>query len=112
MRNDRQETAISLRDAALALLHREGQPDQGRLGTKVFEPHTPQGNEPRLSLSLLQHPHNGSFHLSVWATSKGKHAKVLSINWHGERVELLGFRRGEWEAELKAMARAQGIAVH
>jgi hypothetical protein len=39
--------------------------------------------------------------LSVWATVRGKRAKVLNIEWwDGGAVELVSFRRGPWEAEL------------
>jgi len=35
----------------------------------------------------------------------GKHLKVLTMNWMGDVVDLVTFRRGEWEAELLAMSR-------
>jgi hypothetical protein len=48
--------------------------------------------------------------LSVWANIKDKHAKALNIEWLGEDVSFVTFRRGEWESELLAMGRA--IPVH
>jgi hypothetical protein len=39
-----------------------------------------------------------------------KHGKVLNIEWLGNRVELVGFRRGEWKAELLAMGEPTGDA--
>jgi hypothetical protein len=41
-----------------------------------------------------------------------KQAKVLSIEWLGERLALVSFRRGEWESELLAMRCAGAVAVH
>jgi hypothetical protein len=104
--------AIRLREAGLALLQKEGKQSQTHGGAIVFEPHTPENPEPRLSLSLMKHPLDGRFMLSVWAMRKDKHAKVLNIEWFGDKVELVNFRRGEWETELLAMGRAAGSAVH
>jgi hypothetical protein len=50
--------------------------------------------------------------LNVWATLRGKHVKVLNIEWMREAIDLTTFRRGEWESELLAMGRAPGMAVH
>jgi hypothetical protein len=106
----RLRTAIELRDAALVVLKKRGkQIDKGSI---VFEQHSPQKPTPHLSLSLTKHPLDGHDMLSVWATLKGKHGKVLNIETLGERVELVSFRRGEWEGELLAMGRAPGVAVH
>jgi hypothetical protein len=104
--------AIKLRDAALALLQEKGKPHERREGDVVFEPHTPQNPEPRLSLLLSEHPLDRRDMLSVWATLKGKHAKVMNIEWLGEVVQLVSFRRGEWESELLAMGRVGDVAAH
>jgi len=37
---------------------------------------------------------------------------ALTIQWVDNQVEVVSFRRGEWECELLAMARAGDIAVH
>ena len=66
--------ASRLRDASLALLQREGR--QNDKGTVNFEPHTPENPYPRLSLSLMRHPVDGSLMLSVWAMRKDKYGKV------------------------------------
>jgi hypothetical protein len=101
----RLDVAIELRDAALVVLRDQGKPREGHGGV-VFEHHTPQNPEPRLSLALSKHPLDGHNMLSVWATVNGKHAKVLNIEWLGEDASLVSFRRGEWETELFAMGRA------
>jgi hypothetical protein len=104
--------AIGLRDAALALLQKNGRPSQAHGGSIVFELHSPDNPTPRLSLVMLKHPLDGRLMLSVWAMLKGRHDKVLNIEWLGDKVELVSFRRGEWESELLAMARAAGVTVH
>ena len=50
--------------------------------------------------------------LSAWASLKGEHGKVLNIEWLGDNIKVVSFRRGEWESELLAMSRAAGVAVH
>src|SRR5262245_8384147 len=104
--------AIGLRDAALCLLQRKGKQSQAREDRIVFEEHAPRNPTPRLSLSMVKHPLDGRFMLSVWAMLNGKHAKVLNIEWLDEKVEVVSFRRGEWESELLAMGRAAGVSVH
>jgi hypothetical protein len=105
----RLDTAIQLRDAALALLSKKGKPGEAR-DSIVFEQHTTQAQTPLLSLCLSKHPRDGRAMLSVWANLKDKHAKVLNIEWLGEHVTLVSFRRGEWESELLAMGRV--VPVH
>jgi len=106
----RLDAAIKLRDAALVLLKQKGK--SGREGCIVFEKHTPQNPTPRLSLSLSKHSLDQRNMLNVWAMLKGEHVKVLNIEWLGEGILLVSFRRGEWESELLAMGRATGVAVH
>jgi hypothetical protein len=55
---------------------------------------------------------DGRLMLSVWAMLNGKHAKVLNIEWFGDKVQVVSFRRGEWESELLTMGRAAGFPVH
>jgi hypothetical protein len=107
----RLDAAIQLRDAALTVLQNRGKPSD-RPGAIVFEPHTRLNPEPRLSLWLSKFPPDQRSTLSVWATLKGGHAKVLNIEWLGERVDVISFRRGEWEGELLAMGRTGAVAVH
>lgn len=104
--------ATNLRDAALALLHKKGKQSQDREGRLVFEEHSPENPTPLLSLLLSTQPLDGRKMLSVWAILKGAHAKVLNVEWLGEEVQVVSFRRGEWESELLAMGRAIGVAVH
>jgi hypothetical protein len=111
--------AIRLRDAGLALLQREGKESQREekqsqvlRGAIEFEPAKPEKPYPRLSLLLSSHPLDGHSMLSVWAPRKDKYGKVLNIEWFGDKVEVVSFRRGEWETELLAMGRAAGVAVH
>jgi hypothetical protein len=104
--------AIVLRDAAMAVLQQRGKPSKHLEGHIVFEPHTAQNPEPRLSLSLSKHPLDQRNRLNVWATHKSGHAKVLNIEWLGGAVELVSFRRGEWESELLAMGRVGDVAIH
>ena len=96
-RGKRLAAAINLRDAALALLRQKGNQGRGREGRLVFEEQTPENPTPLLSLSLSMHPLDKRQILSVWATLKGKHGKVLNIEWLGEEVPVVSFRRGEWE---------------
>jgi hypothetical protein len=104
--------AIGLRDAALCPLQRKGKQSQAREGRIVFEEHAPGNPTPRLSLSMVKDPLDGRLMLSVWAMLNGKHAKVLNIEWFGDKVQVVSFRRGEWESELLAMGRAAGFPVH
>ena len=74
-------------------------------GTDVSCPLTVIGaavKAPTLGLSIL----------NVWATHKGKHQKVLNMAWTDDAVDVVTFRRGEWEGELLAMDRAPAMAVH
>jgi hypothetical protein len=107
----RLDVAMQLRDAALSVLQNRGEPSN-RTGAIVFEPHTGLNPELRLSLWLSKFPPDQRNTLSVWATLKGGHAKVLNIEWLGDRVDLISFRRGEWEGELLAMGRAGAVTVH
>jgi hypothetical protein len=102
---------LALRDAALVLLDRTGIAEDGN-GNRWFEPHTPENSEPRMSVLLAKHPLRGYPMLNIWATLKSKHVKVLNMEWTGQAVALVTFRRGEWESELLAMARASAVAVH
>jgi hypothetical protein len=94
--------AVRLRDAALALLRREGKASQDGRGLE-FEPITAGNSYPRLSLLLTKHPLDGRSMLNVWAMGKRKYEKVLNIEWLGGKFEVVSFRRGEWEPELLAM---------
>jgi hypothetical protein len=98
---------MELRDAALALLEREGE----RQNDKVwFNRHTPENPEPRLA--AVFGPISGWPCLNVWAALRGKHTKVFNIAWMGSAIEVTSFRRGEWENELLAMGRAISIPIH
>ena len=55
-------------------------------------------------MCLSKNASDGSTWLDVWGTVKGKHSKALNIRWMGQTVDLVTFRRGEWENELLAMA--------
>jgi hypothetical protein len=101
--------AIKLRNAAVALLEKQGKPEGSR-GDLWFQRHTPKNPEPRLAVCLSKHPLHGHCMLNVWARVRGKHVKVLNTEWIGEAIDLTTFRRGEWEGELLAMA--LGMAVH
>ena len=101
------ERVVTLRDAALTLLRRSGKRSSAGIG---FEESTPQNPEPRISLHLRKHPLDGRHMLSVWASVRGKHGKVLNVEWLGREVVVVSFRRGEWETELLAMGRS--VAVH
>jgi hypothetical protein len=100
-------TVLGLREAALALLQRRGEQDGDRVW---FGRHTAERPEPRLALLLCEI--DGLQCLNVWATLQGKHAKVLNLMWSGNLIDVLSFRRGEWENELLAMGRTTGVAVH
>ncbi len=101
-------SVIELRDAAFQLLRRAGENDErGRLW---FQRHTAMNPEPRLAVLLTEiggHPS-----LNVWATLRGKHVKVLNATLIGSAVDVISFRRGDWEIELRAMGRAPGVAVN
>jgi hypothetical protein len=38
--------------------------------------------------------------------AQDKHAEALNIEWRGNAVVIVSFRRGQWENELLAMGRA------
>ena len=100
-------SALALRDAALALLRRQGKQTGDGVG---FEISTPQNPEPRLSLHLIKHPLDRRQMLSVWSSVRGKYGKVLNVEWLGRELVIVSFRRGEWETELLAMGRS--VAMH
>ena len=102
----RLDAAITLRDAALTILQKNGEQSNDRL---TFERHTPQNPTPRLSLASAKLPNQVQM-LSVWAMIKGKHVKALNLHWIGEQINLGTFRRGEWESELLEMARSSEVA--
>jgi hypothetical protein len=108
----RLDAAIELREAALAVLRQMGEPSSSNGGAVVFQQPTELNPEPRLSLWLSKFPPDQRNTLSVWAPYKGGYAKVMNIEWLGDRVHVMSFRRGEWETELLAMGRAKEVAIH
>lgn len=106
---ERLSAAIELRNAALALLRKQGA--ELTDGAIWFQRHTPENPEPRLAICLNQGA-AGAQLLSVWATLSTGHAKVFTANWLGETVEVLSFRRGDWERELLAMSGSADVSVH
>jgi hypothetical protein len=102
-----QRLATRLREAARALLQKRGERDGDRVW---FERHTAERPEPRLAMLLCEI--NGLQCLNVWAALRGKHVKALNVVWSGDLIDVVSFRRGEWENELLAMGRTTGIAVH
>lgn len=97
----RLSAAIGLRDAAVALLRNQGAALID--GRAWFQRHTPENPEPRLAVCLAERT-EGRQSLSVWATLRNGHVKVLTIDWFGEAVDVVTFRRGDWENELLAMS--------
>jgi hypothetical protein len=109
----RLRAAIAVRDAAIAILQTKGERDQANHEHLVFQPHTPENPYPAISLLLSKHPLDQRFMLSVWANLKGdKYGKVLNIEWLGDRIDLVNFRRGEWESELLVLGKTGAVAVH
>jgi hypothetical protein len=96
------EEVVCLRDAAVQILRKRG--TRGSLGNTVFNEATPNSPYPRLSVSLNRFPPDGRFNLSVWAPRGDWYGKVLNIEWLDDHVELVSFRRGEWETNLLAIA--------
>jgi hypothetical protein len=102
----RREQAVELRDA---VLRKNGKQAGDNI---VFEQHKQNEFNPRLSLRLSKHPFEAHNVLSVWTNfnedkhNKDKHAEALNIEWRGNAVVIVSFRRGQWENELLAMGRA------
>jgi hypothetical protein len=105
----RLDDAVRLRNAARELLRRKGVREGGGARFNLASPTDPY---PRLSLSVCRFSPDGRLSLSVWAWRGNWYGKVMNIEWLGERIELVSFKRGEWEAELLAMGGADGVAVH
>jgi hypothetical protein len=101
-------SVIELRNAAIQLLGRAGQYDEK--GALWFQRHTAMDPEPRLTMLLTEI--GGYLSLNVWATLRGRHVKVLNVTLIGSAVDVISFRRGDWETELRAMGRAPGVAVN
>jgi hypothetical protein len=109
----RLEKAIEMRDALVAWLPARGEPYMignircvgATLGRFRISYRTPfSGTLPQLipanflQAQLLQKrgPVNLAYGLDVW---DGK--KVMNIEWDGRgRIDLVGFRAGEWETEI------------
>ena len=104
--------ATVLRDAALDLLARRGTMRNDSPRALEFEPITTDNPYPRLSLLHTNYPLHRRHILNIWSSCRGRYVKVLNIQWRGDNIELISFRRGEWEQELLAMIRAPGVAVH
>jgi hypothetical protein len=99
----RREQAVELRDAAIAVLRKNGKQAGDSI---VFEQHKQNEFHPRLSLRLSKHPFDAHNMLSVWTNFNKEHAEALNIEWRGNAVDIVSFRRGQWENELLAMGRA------
>jgi len=100
----RHDQAIELRDAALAVLRKNGKQAGDSI---VFEQHTPQDElKTHLSLRLSKHPFDAHNVLSVLTNTNNEYTAVLNIEWRGNAVDIVSFRRGQWENELLAMGRA------
>jgi hypothetical protein len=100
----RYDQAVELRDAAIAVLHKNGTQAGDSV---VFEQHKQNGFQPGLSLRLSKHPFDAHNMLCVWTNfNRDKHAEALNIEWRGNAVVIVCFRRGQWENELLAMGRA------
>jgi hypothetical protein len=92
----RRREVLELRDACLLLAARRGaQRELG--GVPVLElcvgPFT---------IRLV--PAGGRRGLQVWRGDAAG-APVLELRWSGDELEVVGLRRGAWEAELLALAR-------
>ena len=109
----RLDMAISIRDAALEKVKKEGQFEDTNVGLLLIwkgdeleiSHHTPFQKVPPPSEDVLRQcyaadvdpTNNLPYGLDVWDT-KGK---VLNIEWHNNNhVELVSFKRGEWEEQV------------
>ena len=106
---DRMNDAIELRRAAMTLLENHGVRD-GSKQDLWYNRHTPQNPEPHIAINITQTA-VGRQTLNIWGRLGDKHVKVFNVDWVGETLEIVTFRRGEWENELLAMNRAPGISV-
>jgi hypothetical protein len=88
--------ARELRDACLLLVARHGLASQ-------------QGGAPATEVVLSPFrirltPSGARREMDVWHAGAGTGgAKVLGLQWSGEDLTVLGFRRGAWEQELLAL---------
>lgn len=99
----RRDQAVELRDAAIAVLRKNGKQAGDSI---VFEQHKQNEFNPRLSLRLSKHPFDAHNVLSVLTNTNNEYTAVLNIEWRGNAVDIVSFRRGQWENELLAMGRA------
>ena len=112
-RVSRLDTAISIWDAALEKVNKEGQFEDTNVGPLLvwkgdeFEisHHTPFQKFPPLDEVVLRECYaagvgpaiNLPYGLDIWSTQ----GKVLNIEWdHNNHVELVSFKRGEWEEKM------------
>jgi hypothetical protein len=115
----RNERAIQLRDLALPIVQARGKMVPTKIGSSVlayndkkFEmiyrtpfPKLPHGPEFLKYLAALQRRTiaNLPYGLDIWRTGIGK---VLNIEWSDDgSVDVVSYRTGEWEFELKNLAR-------
>jgi hypothetical protein len=97
-------TAITLREAALALLKRAGKPAEDKREV-LFEAHLVEPGGPLIRLPIA---------LFTWSQGakfvdycNDKHLNVLNISWIADTLTLITLRRGEWEWELMVMSRVE-----
>jgi hypothetical protein len=112
-RASRLDAAISIRDAALKKVKKEGQFEDTNVGPLLvwkgaeleISHHTPFQKFPPPSEEFFRNCYaagvdpeiNLPYGLDIWDT-KGK---VLNIEWdHNNHVELVSFKRGDWEEKL------------
>jgi hypothetical protein len=92
----RQQQARELRDACMLLAARHG--SQRQMGSvPVMEV---KGGPFTIRLT----PSGERRELEVWAEGAGS-ADVLTLCWSANKLEIVRFRRGEWEQELLSLAR-------
>ena len=112
--NERLAMVIELRDAALALVEKEGVPDEDKEGGRWcwLGRHTGKTPKARITIFLFNEYVTEAHMLNVWATVKGKNIKVLNIVWNAQKMQVVTFRRGDWENELLVMARAKTVTLN
>ena len=113
----RLEAALQVRDAALKKVRAEGEWEETDIGPMLMWKGMRLTMSHRTPFNKLPHipehikyfaaktgcsPGNLDYGLDIWFNDK----KVLNIEWvDSERVDLVSFRRGDWEREVLAFER-------
>ena len=110
--NEQLVTVIELRDAAVALVEKQGVPDENTDRVRWCWLGRHGGKTPKARIAIFQFSLTKAHAVRVWASVKGRNIEVLNMVWSTKEMEVLTFRRGDWESELLAMTPTTSVTIH